>query len=55
MELAIEIVEFLTALAGLAAAVAMLVPEARRRLRQKGKDDQEQYRLAIPNLIGAAR
>ena len=42
MELVIKLVELLTALAGLAAAVAMLVPEARRRLRRKGEDDQEQ-------------
>lgn len=41
MELVIEIVKLLTALAGLAAAMAVLVPEARRRLRRKDEDDQK--------------
>ena len=34
MELIIEIVRLLTALAGLAPAVVVLVPKARRRLRR---------------------
>ena len=42
MELAIEFVKLLTALAGLAVATAKLVPIARSWLRRKVKDDQEQ-------------
>ena len=42
MELAIEIIELLTALAGLVAAVAALVPMARSWLRHRVKKDREQ-------------
>ena len=42
MELAIEIVKLMKALAGLAVAMAAAVREARSWLRRKNKDDQEQ-------------
>ncbi len=41
MEFAIEIVKLITALAGLAAAVVALVPEARSRLRPKIGSDRK--------------
>ena len=41
MELVIKLVELFTALAGLAAAVATLVPVARSWLRSKGKGDRK--------------
>ncbi len=41
MELAIELVKLFTALAGLAAATATLVPIARSRFRPKGKNGRK--------------